>query len=707
MPAITAVQPSKLPAGATTWIAGSGFTGATAVKFGNTNANFTLFNDGAIRATVPAGSGSVLVTVVTPSGTSNGKAFCYSGTPGATIQAVQPTSGPSAGGTPVTLVGYGFTGATDVKFGSTSAPILANLQGKVIQTTAPAGTGTVLVSVVTPVGPGCGIAYDYVGVPVPPSVDSVVPDEGPAGQQVTISGSGFTGVTSVQFGVVEAGFVFVDDSTVVATAPDGVAGSLVDVTVTTPNGSDTLEDAYTYVPAVTSVVPDEGPEGQEVIISGFGFTGATSVTFGGVEATSFMVADDDTVFAVVPAGSGTVAVTVSTPNGDATLADAYTYVVVPEITLVEPSTGPAVGGQDVTISGSGFSGATSVTFGGVDATSFIVENDTTITATTPPGTAYTTVDVEVTTPGGTATGSYTYTLFAYVTNQTDATVSVIDTSDDTVADTINGENFQGPAGVALTPDGSKVYVANSSGEEVTVVDAGNNVVTGSLITVGISPYGVAIAGTKAYVPNSTDSTVSVIDTATDTVTDTINGENFNTPFWVAIAGTTAYVTNAANDTVTVINTATDTVTTTINGTNFNSPREIAVTPDGTKAYVANNGGTTVTVIDTGTNTVSGTPITVGTSPYGVAFTPDGTKAYVTNEGGNSVSVIDTSDNTVITTITDAGFNEPRGVAVTPDGSKVYVANYGGSTVSVIDTSDNSVTTTTVGNNPFGVAIVNV
>ncbi|MEV6183700.1 IPT/TIG domain-containing protein, partial [Streptomyces sp. NPDC052015] len=78
MTTISLVQPSTAPAGTQVTIIGTGFTGATAVKFGATNAtSFTVLSDNVITAVVPPGSGSVQVTVVTPSGTSNGVSFAY------------------------------------------------------------------------------------------------------------------------------------------------------------------------------------------------------------------------------------------------------------------------------------------------------------------------------------------------------------------------------------------------------------------------------------------------------------------------------------------------------------------------------------------------------------------------------------------------------------------------------------------------------
>jgi hypothetical protein len=84
----------------------------------------------------------------------------------------------------------------------------------------------------------------------------------------------------------------------------------------------------------------------------------------------------------------------------------------PTVTSVTPSTGPTTGGNTVTIAGTGFTGATSVTFGGVPATSFIVVNDTTITSVVPSGSTAGAVSVIVTTTIGSnaANALYSYVI---------------------------------------------------------------------------------------------------------------------------------------------------------------------------------------------------------------------------------------------------------------------------------------------------------
>ena len=260
-----------------------------------------------------------------------------------------------------------------------------------------------------------------------------------------------------------------------------------------------------------------------------------------------------------------------------------------------------------------------------------------------------------------------------------------------------------PQGIAVTPDGSKVYVTNYGGDNVSVISTATKTVIGT-VDVGSYPYDVAITpdGTTAYVTNHRSASVSIIDTATDTVTGTITPGDY--PAGVAISpnGTRLYVTRYGNGSLVVIDTATNTVIAdvTIGASAYSS--SVAVTPDGTHAYVTNSGLANVSAISTATNTVVAT-ISVGSSPFDVAISPDSTTAYVTNSGSVTVSAIDTATNTVSATIT-AGAN-PLGIDVSSDGTSVYVTNCGDGTVSVINTTSKTVTNTiNVGSFPYDVAI---
>src|ERR1019366_6209773 len=178
-------------------------------------------------------------------------------------------------------------------------------------------------------------------------------------------------------------------------------------------------DTFTYgapSPTVSSVSPNTGPlaGGTSVTVTGSGFSGGTTVKFGSAAAVSFSVTSSTTLTAVSPAGSsGPVDVTVTTPAGTSatSAADTFTYgAPSPTVSSVSPNTGPIAGGTSVTVTGSGFSGATAVKFGSAAAVSFSVTSPTTLTAVSPAGSSGP-VDVTVTTPAGTSatSGADTFT----------------------------------------------------------------------------------------------------------------------------------------------------------------------------------------------------------------------------------------------------------------------------------------------------------
>jgi hypothetical protein len=161
-------------------------------------------------------------------------------------------------------------------------------------------------------------------------------------------------------------------------------------------------------PTITSFAPDGGRAGGTVTIEGTSFTGATDVRFNTTPSARFVVMSDIAINADVPAGATTGPISVTTPGGAALSASNFT--VVQPITSFTPTSGRV--GSSVTLSGTTFTGATSVRFNGVSA-SFTVSSDTAIQATVPTGA--TTGPLTVTTPGGTATSATNFTVMVPLT----------------------------------------------------------------------------------------------------------------------------------------------------------------------------------------------------------------------------------------------------------------------------------------------------
>jgi len=289
--------------------------------------------------------------------------------------------------------------------------------------------------------------------------------------------------------------------------------------------------------------------------------------------------------------------------------------------------------------------------------------------------------------------------FAYLTNWSSNTVTVLDIATNTVTATIAVGSD--PVSVAVSPDGKFVYVANEDSNTISVIATATNTVTAT-IGVGLAPLGVAVSpdGKFVYVTNTGSNTVSVIATAGNTVTATVGVGSGPGGVAVSPDGKFVYVANFSSNTVSVIATATSTVMATV-GVGL-GPFGIAVSPDGKFVYVA---GTGVSVIDAAINTVTATVFPAAGPAFGIAVSPDGKFVYVTNYTSSYVSVIATAGNTLTATVGLGIDSYPRGVAVTPDGKSVYVALESYTDVSVIATASNMVTATVgVRNGSWGIAI---
>jgi hypothetical protein len=138
-----------------------------------------------------------------------------------------------------------------------------------------------------------------------------------------------------------------------------------------------------------------------VSIAGTGFKGASSVSFNGTAA-SYNVNSPTSITATVPSGATTGPISVTSPDGTGSSSTSFTVTAPPpKITSFSPSSGHA--GQQVTITGTNFTGATSVKLGTTSAT-FIVNSPTQITATVPT-IAHGYYKWSVTNPAGTATST--------------------------------------------------------------------------------------------------------------------------------------------------------------------------------------------------------------------------------------------------------------------------------------------------------------
>lgn len=196
-----------------------------------------------------------------------------------------------------------------------------------------------------------GLVLAQLATATQPTITSVTPSSGPiaGGTVVTVRGTGLYGAGQVvvRFGGVEADTTIVQYGTEFqAVAPPHAAGPVdVDVyeAIRNPPVLATLPNGFTYEapasatgPSISKVSPANGPTtgGTSVTLTGTNFAGATAVSFGGTSATAFTVNSATSITATTPArDAGAVAVSVTTPDGTATSAGAFTFVVYRTLTV--------------------------------------------------------------------------------------------------------------------------------------------------------------------------------------------------------------------------------------------------------------------------------------------------------------------------------------------------------------------------------------
>lgn len=481
------------------------------------------------------------------------------------------------------------------------------------------------------------------------TITNVNPNQGPlgGGQSVTITGTGFTGSTAVNFDATAGtSLVVVNDTTITVDTPAGSAGQ-VDVTVFNPGGDDTATNAYEYVNAatVTNCNPATGPTtgGTTVTITGTNFFGVTSVTFGGTPGTNLSVTNDTSLDVDTPAGTaGQVDVVVTALGGAGTLTNGFEYLALPSITTVNPSAGPLAGGQSVTISGSNFTGATSVTFDGNPGTSLSVVNDSTITVDTPAGSAGQ-VDVVVTTPAGSDTDSNGYEYVAA------PTITVVNPDAGPLAGsqtvTLTGTGFVNVTSVTF--DGNPGTSLNVTGPTSLTVDTPAG--SAGQVNVVVNAAGGAGTSTNGYeyvaAPTITNINPNTGTTAGgDTVTITGTGfVNVTTVTFDGTPGTNLNVTgptsltvdtpaHAAGQVDVVVNAAGGSITST-NGFDYQTPAN----PPPTFSVMGGGGaitnGGTLNVVQGSAVSAANIQITVNDASTGDSLT---LTASITNVGTTGI-----------------------------------------------------------------------
>ncbi len=301
---------------------------------------------------------------------------------------------------------------------------------------------------------------------------------------------------------------------------------------------------------------------------------------------------------------------------------------------------------------------------------------------------------------------------AFVTNERDGTITVIDTKTDRVYSTMKvGGRLRG---IRLSPDRSRIWVAisyptNKSQGEDTIAELDPHGRVIAKYEAGTDPENFVIddRATRLYIANEDAGTASITDVQANRVIASMPVGLEPEGAAMSPNGRWVYITSESSSSVSVIDTQTgEVVKQFLVGAR---PREVAFTADSSRAYITAENGNVVSVVDTKDHSVLKNielPRGEGSSqlkPKGVVVSPDGKRIYVATGRGNSVAVIDGEHLTLMQLIPVG--QRPWGIALTPDGRKLYTANGLSNDITVVDTTTNKVITTIkAGDGPWGIAL---
>ena len=237
----------------------------------------------------------------------------------------------------------------------------------------------------------------------------------------------------------------------------------------------------------------------------------------------------------------------------------------------------------------------------------------------------------------------------YVPGRFSNNIAFIDPSVPEVQSEISDTNFDEPYAVAFSSNVDEAWVVNKKGGgsnvgTVTIINTSNNSVKLTLDdTTFSSPEGIAIANGKAYVVNRGNGSVSIVNVSSRTVLDTImiGGE----PRYAVATpnGEFVYISNS-NGNIQKIRTSDNVIVKTIA---VYGSRNLGASPDGSKIYAATQSNT-VSVINVSNDNISTMTFNGAFSIYAVAIINSGAKGFVTDESRDRVYVFDAMADTVLT-----------------------------------------------------------
>ncbi|MGV3639165.1 MAG: IPT/TIG domain-containing protein [Adhaeribacter sp.] len=427
-PVISSFSPASGPVGRQVTVNGSNFISGFNLYFKDTNGSDLvatspqLVNSGQVTALVPAGAVTGQIKIVTAGG-KDSTTTDFIVIPAPVITSLDQTEG--FVGDALTISGNFLDSASVVRFGGTDATngtlasILTNT-GNTITTTVPAGAQSGLVWVTTPGGSASSPATFT--VLYQPVISGFTPDRAKIGQTVTISGTHLENATALRFGGTDATngtlATILSNTATEITAAVPAAAQSGRLWVTTAGGSDDSDTDLTvlYPPVISSFTPTSGPVGTQVTVDGSEFVTGFSLFFKDINgndlaATSPQLVSPTRVTASVPTGAATGIIKIVTEGGEDSTATNFTVIPAPVITSLDQTEGFV--GEVITINGNFLDSASTIRFGGTDASngtlaSILTNTGSVITAAVPAGAQ--SGLVWVTTPGGSASSPEEFTV---------------------------------------------------------------------------------------------------------------------------------------------------------------------------------------------------------------------------------------------------------------------------------------------------------
>ncbi|RTQ45109.1 T9SS type A sorting domain-containing protein [Hymenobacter gummosus] len=494
-------------------------------------------------------------------------------------------------GATVTLAGTEFNNITGLTLNGTTVTSYTRVSSTQVTFTVPSGASTGRIGLTTPWGTATTGTDFTVVVPGSTTISGLSPGSGPVGTTVTITGTAFTGASSVTFNGVSAPFTLNSTTSITATVPATATTGPVEVTAAANTANSGIN--FIITPVVSSFSPGSGVTGSSVVITGTGLTGATDVAFNGVSAT-FTQNSATQLTATVPATATTGVLSVTTAGGTYTTTASFT--VLPTLTSFAPSSGPE--GTSVTITGTGLAGTTGASFNGTAVTTIAALGATSLTVLVPAGAS--TGPVSVTTTGGTASSTASFTVTSAVTafsptsGPTGTTVVISGT-------TLTGATAVTFGGVSAT------FTVNSATQITATVPT--TALTGAIrVTTPTGMY--TTTGAFAVLPTLATFTPGSGPEGTSV---TISGSGLGGATTVSFSGTaaTSFTVMSATSLTAVVpaSATTGPITVTTPSGTGTSAGSFTVTPAVT-AFSPASGPTGTTVVITGTTLTGATAVTV-------------------------------------------------------------------------------------------------